>query len=132
MRISRSDGTGLRPEDVAWVVEWQLTACLAWLPLVVDEPVLAAAEPEGPCWRVVIHTGCGRVFLLLPLRDLERVIGWAHRSPTYDSLRRPPAPVRGSILALRAVMRTGLARLNPLEGMGYGSRRAGGVEPSRD
>ncbi len=121
MRLRREEWTDLNPDDVAWITEWQLASAFCWLPLECERTVLSAphAEPDGRHWAVTVRAGESGVRVLLPLRDLAKLVRWCHAAPSELDLMRPPAEMRAALLALRAALRRGLRELDPLGRMGY-------------
>jgi hypothetical protein len=121
MRIGREDWIKLRPADVAWVAEWQLTTAFPWLPLGKGITVSAddGLDSAGRFWNVTVRSGQETVQVRLPLRDLTRLICWCYRIRHCAALLHPPATIRASLLGLRKALRGPVARLNPLAGMGY-------------
>lgn len=121
MRSTRVEWAGQDPEDVAWVAEWQLLAAAPWLPLDDTRPVAAAAEPEpgNRRWAVTVSLGGHLHRVLLPVRDLGKLIAWCHSVAFPSELAQLPASIRASALAVRAALRKGLSMVDPLEGMGY-------------
>jgi hypothetical protein len=120
VRIQLKGGLDLNPEDVAWVVEWQLAAEFGWVPRgeALSVEAAPAADPDGTLWRVRIHIGQETVEARIPAAEIGRTVRWCY-SIRPAALARPPAAVRGSLTAIRAALRTALARLDPLAAMGY-------------
>ena len=121
MRTRREDWDRISPEDVAWVIEWQLAARFPRVPLGSGPRVSAAdlPEPDRRWWNVTLHAGDARVTFPVPLRDLAKAVAWCHGVRARPELFRPPHTIRGSLLALRAALRGGLGSLDPLVHMGY-------------
>jgi hypothetical protein len=120
LRLRREQWTRVDPDDVAWVVEWQLASAFPWLPLHPEGSVEAAKHPgPGSCWRVWIRTGLARIAVELPLRDIAHLVNWGQVAPTWPALLREPATVRASALSVRALLRKGLHSADPLARMGY-------------
>ena len=120
MQRQIADPERLVPDDVEWVVEWQLASCFPWLPPITDETVEAAPEPEGTHWPVHIRVGGTQYHLRLPVRDLARIAAWCHTVTEYRELLVPPSSLRRALLVLRTGLRRGMAGGNPLQRMGYG------------
>lgn len=127
MRLRREQWPTIGQDDVEWVTEWQLATAFRWLPLQGERTVKAAPSPEpgDGTWRVDIRAGEARVRVFLPVRDLARLIFWCYSVGSTGALLRPPVPIRGSMLALRAALRSALRRLDPLGRMGYVEREPG-------
>ncbi|MFN3653228.1 MAG: hypothetical protein ACK47B_26905 [Armatimonadota bacterium] len=119
MRTPTGRNPELHPDDVAWVVEWQLAQHCRWVPVAGESPVVAAPRPDGKWWRVRIRAGRASVDVRLPVRDLARVVQWCHRAPDWRTLHHPPALVRPSLVSLRTWLRAALRDLDPLGSMGY-------------
>jgi hypothetical protein len=120
VRIDCRNWGALKPDDVAWVAEWQLAAAAPWLPL-RECPVAAVGPGAAGSWRVTIRIGTGEATARLPGRDLAKVIGWCYSVGNRSALFRPPAGIRGSLFALRRALRRAAA-LDVLDRMGYAGR----------
>jgi hypothetical protein len=125
VRLGCEQWAELSPEDVAWVVEWQLASAFPWLPVQAESRVNASPRPEPDRrWLVHIRTGGRTVAATLPLRDLARLVHWGHVVRGWPELVRVPATVRASALVVRAVLRKALESADPLIDMGYPSTGA--------
>lgn len=121
MRIGHENLTDLNPDDVAWVVEWQLLAACPWLPHGEVSPVTAELQPDrgGRTWTVQIRAGWRLAAVRVPVRDLAPAIQWCHRARTYQTLLCPAGRIMAHLLAIRAALRHSLQNLDPLWDMGY-------------
>ncbi len=127
-----ADRGRLLPEDVEWVVEWQLVTCFPWLPLAADSCIMAAPHPEAPegkIWPVTVRVAQTAFELRIPVRDLARVVYWCHDATDFAELIHPPRALARSLMGLRNALRFGVSRSNPLDRMGY-SRETGSDEAS--
>lgn len=121
MRIRREEWTELEPDDVAWVTEWQLASVFRWLPLGDECSVRPGQRPQpgDRHWPVEIRVGDHAVVVLLPLRDLAKLVRWCHSIREPRELLRVPANVRAAMLALRGALQSKLGGVDPLRRMGY-------------
>jgi hypothetical protein len=127
VRSRRSEWARQDPEDVAWVAEWQLLAAAPWAPLDDERPVTAEPQPEpgDRWWGVTVTIGSASHRVLLPVRDLGKLIAWCHGVTFPSELARLPAGIRASAMGIRAALRKGLSTANPLKEMGYAPPEAG-------
>jgi hypothetical protein len=121
VRIRSGTPAALNPDDVAWVVEWQLAAAFRWVPAREDNCIRTAPSPDpgGKTWSAAFRAGGAWVEVELPAPDLDRVIRWCYSIDDTSGLLRVPPRVRTSLARIRQSLRRSLGRLDPLRSMGY-------------